>query len=68
MAHARYTLTLTIDQPMEDDDTDVMYTDRRAQRRLERDVLTRMRTLDGDCDCEVMTVEILHDDEPEISK
>ncbi len=68
-AIARYTITLTLDRAIrpdcwDDDPADLIpsFTDATARRELEREVLRAMKKLDGDADCEVMTVEVLSEE------
>lgn len=55
----RYTLTVYVDRPIAADDDTAYYLSQRTRHELEREVIQVLRRLDGDCDCEVMTAEIL---------
>lgn len=56
MPDIEYVLRLVAREPCNPDEVSGMM-DRDAKRRLERTVLQRLRTLDGDWDVEVMEVK-----------
>jgi len=62
MAIAKYTLTVYVDRPVDSEDDPQCYIDCAAKRDLEKEVLQCLRRLDGDCDCEVMTVELVSEE------
>jgi hypothetical protein len=58
----RYTVTVWLTQPLEmDDDNDNPedWLSRESKRTIERDILKRLTTMDGDADCEVLDAELL---------
>lgn len=62
----RYTVTVWLTQPLEmdhDNDNPEDWLSRESKRTIERDILKRLTTMDGDADCEVIDAEILNDDE-----
>jgi hypothetical protein len=65
-----YTLTLTVKRPVRIYDTEFTIEETaawmvsaEAKRELEREVLKTLRKLDGDCDCEVMEVSVVNDEQ-----
>lgn len=54
----RYTLSVYVERPIEEDDDPKSYQAPTVCRSLEREILACLRRLDGDTDCEVMESEI----------
>ncbi len=60
----RYTLTVYVDRPIDAEGDDMAtaeawYLAPKTRAALEREVIQALRKLDGDCDCECMTAEII---------
>ena len=55
---AVYEVRLMIEQPIEDEEFHTAYTSQHAKTDLEKTILKCLRRMDGDQDCEVMSVEI----------
>ena len=57
-----YTLTVTVTRPVRNDSDQTPESvaewmqSPKAEREIEREILRALRVIDGDCDCEVMTV------------
>lgn len=52
---AEYEIRLIVTRPIDPEDTDLgLYLNQQAKTALEKDVLSCLKRLEGDCDCEVM--------------
>jgi hypothetical protein len=58
---ARYTVSLTIDVPIEEDESVSDYTSQKTKTAMERRINQLMRRAEGDTDCEVMAVVVTDD-------
>ena len=68
---ARYTISITLDRPIRQDELDpafslaehlASYVSTDVAREIEREILRALRKLDGDVDCEVISSEIVRED------
>jgi hypothetical protein len=63
MTIVRYTVTLYLTSPIGADEDPQEYVTPIAQRGIERMIIQRLRTLDGDTDCEVIDTELVDEND-----
>jgi hypothetical protein len=60
---ARYTVSLTVEVPIDAEESAEAYTSQKAKSAMERQIIQLMRRAEGDTDCEVMAVVVTDDNE-----